>query len=216
MKNVNRAKPYISSLFFSCLVVAAPAFAGMKKWVDEEGNVHYGDRIPTQYLSKQHDTLNEQGLIVKTQKAMKTDAELSMEEETRKKKAEEDKLLLVEQRKQALRDRVLLDTFTTEKDIEIARDARLDALDSQLSLANTLIESDEKKLHKVQKRIKEIENTGRKVPDNLHKKVTAVSRQLENSYSFIEDKNIERQNILTNFDEDIKRFRELKSRKRNP
>lgn len=214
MINVNRVKPYISSLLFSCLVVTAPAIAGMKKWVDEEGNVHYGDRIPTQYLSKQHDTINEQGLIVNTQKAMKTDAELSLEEDARKKKAEQDKLRLVEQRKQALRDRVLLDTFTTEKDIEFARDARLDALDSQLSLANTLIESDEKKLKKVQQRIEQIESTGRKVPDNLHKKVTSVSRQLENSYGFIEDKNVERQNILDNFDADVKRFRELKSQKR--
>ncbi len=214
MKSVNRLKPYISSLFFSCLVLAAPAFAGLKKWVDEEGNVHYGDRVPAKYLSKQHDTLNEQGLIVNTKKAMKTDAEISLEEENRKKKAEEDKQRLVEQRKQALRDRVLLDTFTTERDIEIARDARLDAIDSQISLANTLIESDEKKLENVQQRIKDIEGTGRVVPENLHKKVTAVSRQLENSYGFIEDKNTERQNTLIKFDEDVKRFRELKSKKR--
>lgn len=213
MNSANRVKPYLSSLIFVCLILAAPAHAGLKKWVDEHGNVHYGDRIPAKYLSKQHETLNEQGLIINRSKAMKTDAEIAQEDEARKKKAEEDKIRLIQQRKQALRDRVLLDTFTTEKDIEIARDARLDAIDSQISLANTLIESDEKKLEKIQNRIKSIEKTGRKVPENLHKNVTSVSRQLENSYAFIEEKNTERDNTLSKFDEDVKRFRELKARK---
>ncbi len=193
--------------------LSQPAFA-LKKWVDEHGTVHYGDRIPPRYLKQEHQTLNEQGVVVQTKKATKTSEELAKEEQDRQKEAEFKKQQLIEQRKQALRDRVLLDTFTTEKDLEIARDARIEAIDSQISLAKTMIQNDEKNLNEVKTRISQIESSGRQAPENLHKKVTSVSRQLENNYSFIEDKTNERDKILQTFDEDVKRFRELKSRKK--
>lgn len=193
----------------SCLLILPAAEAGLHKWVDEHGQTHYGDRIPPKYMKKEHSTLNEQGVQLRTNKAMKTDEQIQDEENQRRIKAAEDRKRLIESRKQALRDRVLLDTFTTEKDLAIVRDERIEAIDSQISLAQTLINNDEKKLADVKQRIKEIEASGRKAPENLHKEVISVSRQLENNYAFIEDKTNERVSILETFDEDVKRFREL-------
>lgn len=193
----------------ACLMILPAAEAGLHKWVDEHGQTHYGDRIPPKYMKKEHSTLNEQGVQLRTNKAMKTEEQLQEEEEQRKLKIANDRKLLIEQRKQALRDRVLLDTFTTEKDLAIVRDERIEAIDSQISLAQTLIKNDERKLADVKQRIKEIEASGREAPENLHKEVLTVSRQLENNYAFIEDKNNERTNILETFEEDVKRFREL-------
>ncbi len=197
-------------LISASLTLTFPAHA-LKKWVDEHGNVHYGDRVPPQYLKKEHETLNEEGIVIRKAKARKSDEQIAEEERQREAKKEADKQRLIAQRKQALRDRVLLDTFTTERDLEIARDARIEAIDSQISLAKTLINKDEQKLQDVKDRIKSIEAGGREAPENLHKEVVAVSRQLENNYAFIEDKNNERQSTLDKFKEDVKRFRELKS-----
>ncbi len=201
-------------LVITGLGVAHPAHA-LKKWVDEHGTTHYGDRVPAKYLKQQHQTLNEQGVIVQTQKATKTKEQVAAEEMQRQKEAEAKKQKLIEQRKQALHDRVLLDTFTTERDLELARDARIDAIESQISLAKTMIQQDEKKLQEVKKKIQQIEDSGRTVPENMHKKVTSVSRQLENNFAFIEDKSNERTKIIETFNSDVKRFRELKSRPRN-
>jgi len=214
---MNKTKPFqhiLNVCLFACLSLAATQAYALKKWVDENGQVHYGDRVPPQYLSKQHSTLNEQGLTVRTKKALKTQEQLDQEEADRAAKAEADKKRLIEQRRQALHDRVLLDTFTTEDDLKLARDKRIEAIDSQISLAQTLIKNDEKKLVDVKRRIKEIEDSNRIVPENLHKEITSVSRQLENNYAFIEDKNNERATILETFDKDVKRFRELKSAKK--
>lgn len=181
----------------------------MKKWVDENGQVHYGDRIPAEYLRGEHSVINEQGIEVRKNQAMKTEEELKREAELLKHKQSEERKRRIEERKQALRDRVLTDTFTTENDLIIARDARVEAVDSQISLTKTLIEHDQQRLSDVQGRIKSIETSGREAPENLHKEVKSLSRQLENNEKFIEDRKNERQKIIDSFDADIKRFREL-------
>ena len=203
----------ITAIVFTNLLFISHADASMKKWVDERGQVHYGDRIPSKYLRGEHSELNNQGVVVNTSEKMKTSDELSKDAKKRKAIAEENKKKLIAARRAALRDRVLLDTFTTEKDLSIARDARLDSIDSQLSLAETLIKNDERKLADVKTRIDEIEKSGRDAPENLYKEVTSVSKQLENNYSFVEDKTNERAYIIESFKDDVKRFRELMKEK---
>jgi len=196
------------------LLVTPCTYAGLSKWVDEKGQTHYGDRVPSKYLSKEHSLLNEQGVTLRTSKALKTEEELTDEKKKKKLEATENTKRLIESRKKALRDRVLLDTFTTENDLTLARDARLDAIDSQISLAQTLIKNDKIKLSNVKSRIESIKKSGRDAPDNLHKEVISVGRQLENNYSFIEDKTNERIEILKAFKEDVIRFRQLKEEKK--
>lgn len=181
----------------------------MKKWVDEDGQVHYGDRIPPEYLRGEHSVINEQGIEVRKNAAMKTEAELKREAELLKHKQSEERKRQIEARKQALRDRVLTDTFTSENDLVIARDARVEAVDSQISLTETLVAHDKQRLSDVQSRIQSIEASGREAPANLYKEVKSLTRQLENNNKFIEDRKIERQKIIDSFDADIKRFREL-------
>lgn len=209
----HKFKLILSAVVLANLLLIPYAHAAMKKWVDEFGQVHYGDRVPFQYLRSEHSELNDQGVTINRSKKMKSEEEYSAEALQRKIQVIADKKRQLEERRAALRDRVLLDTFTTENDLMIARDARLDSVDSQISLANTLIKNDEKKLIDVKKRIKEIKDSGRKVPENLHKEVSSVSKQLENNRAFTEDKKDERAYIIESFDEDVKRFRVLMAAK---
>lgn len=206
-------KLILSSIILANLLITPYAHASMKKWVDEDGQVHYGDRVPFQYLRNEHSELNQQGVTINRSKKMKSERELSAEALQRRIQVIADKKRQLEERRAALRDRVLLDTFTVENDLMIARDARLDSVDSQISLAQTLIKNDNKKLADVKKRIKEIEASGRKAPENLHKEVNSVSKQLENNHAFTEDKKNERTYIIESFDKDVKRFRVLMAAK---
>jgi len=197
--------------FIASLLIPSSAYAGLSKWKDEKGQVHYGDRVPSEYLRKEHSLLNEQGVTVDTSEAMKTEEELSQEEARRKIERAENLKRIIVVRKQALRDRVLLDTFTSESDLTLARDARIEAIDSQISLAKTLITNDEQKLADVKGRIASLIKAGRKAPENLHKKVELVGRQIENNYIYVADKHKERKEILKTFEQDVLRFRELKA-----
>ncbi len=184
--------------------------AGLNKWVDENGQVHYGDRVPTKYLKKEREVLNDQGVVVKKYKARLSREDLLNRQ---KQRAEEVKQSAEEKaiaEQQALHDRVLLETFTTERDIVMARDARVDAVQSQISLTETNIQGYESRLQQIKKRIASIESSNRKVPENLRKEQVAISRQLETYYQYVETKTAEKQKIMESFDSDIKRFRVLR------
>ena len=203
-----------TAMMGALLAVLGPVHAGLNKWVDENGQVHYGDRVPAKYLKQERDVLNEQGVVVRKHEAMKTDEELAREKALKEKQAAETRVRMIEAKKAALRDRVLLETFTTEDDLIHSRDDRIEAVDTQILLTETIIKDNEKKLEALKKRITGIEKSGRKVPENLHKEQDAVSRQLETHYQYVETKSQEKQNIIDKFDEDIKRFRELMEEKK--
>jgi len=207
----------IKSLFTSsviCFLCASQcAFAGLNKWVDEKGNVHYGDRVPPSYLKKEHSLLSEQGVILRTTEAKKSEEELSAEQAERAIKQKSDTKRLIAERKQQLHDRMLLDTFTTEADLVRAIEARVDTVNSQIALAETLIKNDETLLNEVKLQIKSIENSGRKPPENLHKKIKTIGYQMEKNFAYIEDKTNERTEILQTLEKDIKRYRILMKKK---
>ena len=154
----------LSAVLMSC---AFSAQAKMYKWVDENGQVHFGDKIPPKYLVKQHEELNEQGVTTKVREAAKTPEEKAEEKrlERERKKAE-----ILEKRKKA-RDRVLLDTYTTERDLIVARDSRLDAVNSQIKLAETIISDSNKKIESMEKQVVQIKASNREVPIELYDRI---------------------------------------------
>lgn len=207
---MNSIRIYLTA---ALILASMSSYAALNKWVDEHGKVHYGDRVPSQYLKKDRQILSEQGVVVRRIEAKKTEEQLQEEQKSKSKESEAARKKMIEDRKKALRDRVLLETFTTERDLVIARDDRIGAVDSQIQLTESNIKDQEKKLEAVRKQITDIEKSGREVPENTRKEVVSVSRQLETYYQYVENKNIERNEIMKKFDEDIKRFRELKSGK---
>src|SRR5215468_3792805 len=84
------------------------------RWIDENGVVHYGDRLPPQYAKRESAILNKQGVEVGRTEAQKTPEQL----------AEEQRHTDVALR-QKQHDVFLLTTYTSVKDIEALRDERL-------------------------------------------------------------------------------------------
>ena len=195
-------------LMMSTLFVAN-AQAGLYRWVDENGAVHYGDKVPAKYLKKEHDELNEQGTTVK-----KHDRAMTANEKAEKNRQEaERKRLENEKRAQALRDRVLTDTYTTERDLVAARDARLDAIDSQLRLSKDIIESSKVKVTKTEQLIKRIKESGKMVPEVTYVKLEREKLQLATQQGVQQGHQIKREEVIEQFNGYIERFRELMAEK---
>ena len=195
-------------LMMSTLFVAS-AQAGLYRWVDENGAVHYGDKVPAKYLKKEHDELNEQGTTVK-----KHDRAMTAAEKAEKKREEaKRKRLENEKRAQALRDRVLTDTYTTERDLVAARDARLDAIDSQLQLSKDIIESSKVNVTKTEELIERIKKSGRMVPEVTYAKLEREKLQLATQQGVQQGHRIKREEVIEQFNGYIERFRELMAEK---
>ena len=192
----------------SALFVAS-AQAGLYRWIDENGAVHYGDKVPAEYLKQEHEELNEQGTTVK-----KHDRAMTADERAEKKKQEaQRKRLENEKRAQALRDRVLTDTYTTERDLVAAKDARLDAIDSQLQLSKDIIKSSKVKVKKTALLIENIKKSGKMVPESTYAKLEREKLQLATQKGVQQGHQIKREEVIEQFDGYIERFRELMSEK---
>ena len=195
-------------LMMSAIFVAS-AQAGMYRWVDENGAVHYGDKVPARYLKNEHQELNEQGTTVK-----KHDRAMTADERAEKKQQEaQRKRLENEKRAQALRDRVLTDTYTTERDLIAAKDARLDAIDSQLQLSKDIIESSKVKVDKTAELIERIKASGKMVPETTYAKLEREKLQLATQQGVQQGHQIKRDEVIVQFDGYINRFRELMAEK---
>lgn len=196
-------------LTISAVILFNPLVAQSKmyKWVDEEGNMHFGDRIPPKYQVKEHDELNEHGVTVKRREAAKT-AEQRAEEKRLEKERKKAEALAKKQRK---RDRVLLDTYTTERDLIVARDSRLDAVDSQIRLAESIIKDSNAKIKSMEERVAKIKASNRDVPPGLFQRIDNEKQQVE-VQSNVKGKNEERRDdIAAQFNGYIERFNTLKA-----
>lgn len=68
---------YKSLLPLLLLLMLNQAEAGLYRWVDENGEVHYSDVVPAQVSREGHSQLNNQGMVVKTWPPPPTEEELA-------------------------------------------------------------------------------------------------------------------------------------------
>jgi hypothetical protein len=191
----------LSVVLFSC---AFSAQAKMYKWVDENGQMHFGDKIPQKYLAKEHEELNERGMKVKHKEAEKNAQEKAEEqhlEQERKKAA-------LEAQKKKKMDRVLLDAYDSENDLIIARDSRLEAVASQIQLSEAIISESNTKIKSMEERVAEIKVSGREVPDNLYVSLDNERQQVATQTRVMQTHKKRSDEISEKYNDYIKRFRE--------
>lgn len=183
------------------------AQAVLYKWVDDEGRVHFGDRIPVQFQLKAHDEINQRGIVLKHREAAQTPEEKA---EARRLEEERKKIELAEKKKKQ-RDRVLLDTYTTERDLIVARDSRLEAVGSQVQLAETIISDSNKTIESLEKQVVQIKATNREVPTDIYQRIEIEKQQVK-VQDLVKQGHIKRRDEITaQFTDYISRFKVLKA-----
>jgi hypothetical protein len=197
-------------LFTVSAVILTCAFsvqAKMYKWVDENGQVHFGDRIPPKYLVKEHDELNELGVKTRHREAAKTPEQKA---EERRLEREQKKIELAEKKKKQ-RDRVLLDTYTTERDLIVARDSRLDAVNSQINLAESIISDSNNKIESMEQQVADIKASNREVPVDLYNRIDNEKKQVAVQTKVMQNHKKRSVEISEQFNGYIERFKVLKA-----
>jgi Domain of unknown function (DUF4124) len=173
------------------------------RWVDEQGVVHYGDNIPPQYASQDRTILNSQGIEVGHLDARKTP-----EEETAAARAREALM------KQKQHDAFLVSTYTSVKDIEGLRDARLDQLKGQRTAAEQYLESLRVRLTSLQSRALayrpySARKDAWRMPDDLAENLVRTVNELRVQSGALAAKSAEETALRAQFQADIERYREL-------
>ena len=181
--------------------------AKMYKWVDDEGQMHFGDKIPQKYQTKEHDVLNERGMTAKHREAAKTPEQIA--EDNRVK--EERKKAAREAEKKRKLDQVLLDAYDSERDLIVARDSRLDDIALQIQLAESNISASNKKIVSLEKQVAQIKASNRKVPANLHDSLKNERQQVAAQVKVVESNKKRSAEVTAKYDDYIERFRAAQS-----
>lgn len=195
-------------LLCSGLSLASIAEAGnLYKWIDDQGQIHYGDRIPPEYAKKERKTLNDQGIVVDTKARAKTPEEIAEAERLARLKAEEER----RQAEQAAKDKILLDTFSNEDEMIMTRNGKIEAIDAVIRITKGRIEKLGERLTTLTARAAHLERSGRTVPDELDTEIRSTRQQIRENKAYIAQKGVEQQAIRDQFETDIQRFRELQA-----
>ncbi len=197
-----------------CLLMAPAIFlAGSAlaerayKWVDEDGNVQYSNRLPPEAIQTEREVLNEQGRVIKVYKAPptpeeKAEAKRLAELEAKKKERAE---------KRAIHDRSLLATYSSKEDMLKAQDSKISMVQGLVQLTHSRIRSMQEHLLALTEEAASYERSGKELPFALQHQIKNLRDQITHNKEFSLDKQAEIEEIKKQFAFDLKRYEELTS-----
>ena len=197
------------TMMFFCftLLAVAPAAAQerMYKCVDAKGKVYYTQMPPPECLGRDTQELNKSGTLIRKNPAAisLTPAQEQAREAERRKKLEDEEKSREERRKNL----ALLNTYSSEKDIEESR-ARA------LAEAQTAIADTERSIEGAQKRHKELEAekefyVKKPMPFKLKQEIATNDIEIKNQIVLLDAKKKEISKINAKYDADKRRYIEL-------
>lgn len=214
--SVLTARAGVSSLTLAAVLAAvavlaaAAASAGPQgngrttfRWVDDQGVVHYSDEIPAPAAGKDREIMNAQGVPVRRLEGAKSPEEAAADARAR---------AAVIKEKQ--HDAFLVTTYTSVKDIEALRDARLEQLKTQRYAAEQYIDTLRGRLGTLQGRAMKYRPysagpAARRMPDDLAEDLVRTLNDMSTQSAALAHQSEEEAKLRQQFQADIERYREL-------
>jgi chromosome segregation ATPase len=182
----------------------AAAGAGMYKWVDDQGVVHYTDRIPAESVSKGATVLDKQGRSVKTiDPAPTAEQRRAIEVE-----AERQRELAKLDAERARRDRALTQSFSSEAEIDVARARAVSTMEAQLTTISAYIADMTRRKQDLESR--KAGYGTKPVPAALDNELNSVNEELARQTALLTQKKEALAAVGKKYDADKQRWQEIK------
>lgn len=195
----------------SLCLLAPLANAKLFKWVDEEGNVYYSDKVPPQHVERKREVINESGVRsvvvdeAKTKEALVAErkaAELRKQEEENLRKAEEYK-------------RNLLANYRDERDLIATRDRNIESIQVSINFVEANLAGLHFDLEALVKEAASYERSGKQTPKLLKTEIAETRGKIDEAETFIREKQAEQAAVRDHFNEDLELYRVLTGTQRN-
>jgi len=181
-----------------CVVFSLNAEAKLFKWVDNNGTTHYGETIPPEYANKDAVKL-EKGRIEKRED--KSAAQKAVQKDPVAEKA----------RIEAERhDNALINTYSSEKEIDLARDRNLQQVEARTGSFTTLLKSAQENEVALQKEAEGLTKQGRKIPNSLVEDLDEAKVRIAKLQGDLDNSLKENEAVKARYEADKVRYRELK------
>jgi hypothetical protein len=190
-------------IVFCTLLAAGPAAAQkLYKYVDENGHIRYTDRPPIDMTGRASEQLNSQGTVIKRTAPALTPEEIAAREAEERKKREAAAIAREETRK----NRALLATYPSVKDID---DARERALANNLESARQIklrIADLERRRVKLAEQTAPYKEKNKPLPSELQRESFEIESDLRAQSALLAVKQQEVAAINARYDEDKQRY----------
>ena len=176
-------------------------------WLDEEGLLHYGDKIPAQYADQPKQVVNEHGVTIGHIEGRKTEAQIAAE-----KVAAE---LAMQQELQLRADRALLSTYISVSEIEMHRDRRVELFQAQARVTELYLRNLRRRLDQLKGeagRFKPYSSDPRasSIDPSLVEEIDDTDSAIDRHEANLKKFRKEEKSIIDRFEGDIQRFMVLK------
>jgi len=190
-------------------LLAGAARAATYKWVDEKGVVHYTDKMPPEAVDKASVELNAQGIPVKKTDQVQTPEQRRAKEEEEARRREAAK----QQEEIVRRDRALVATYTSEAEIDLARNRSLQTINNAIQSSQAY--SEQLNMHKAEAEAKKNDAKG-KPTAALDRELESIESELARQAELVAQRQREANAIMAKYDADKQRWRELVAAKQVP
>jgi uncharacterized protein DUF4124 len=179
--------------------------AGMYKWTDEKGIVHYSDQMPSDAVNKGTTVLDKQGRAVKKIEPAPTGDQLKAKE------LEDERLKATARQRdeQQRKDMALLQSYTSEDEIEFARTRGISAVTAQIKAAEAYSADMVRRQQEIEKQKAAL--GGKTVPPALENELVSLTNELDRQTRLIAQKKDELASINARYDVDKKRWQDIRS-----
>lgn len=179
------------------------AAAATYKWVDDKGVVHYSDKVPPEAVTKGSQELSKEGIPLR-----KTEPVPTPEQRRAREAEEERKRALARQQDEAeRRDRALLASYTSEREIDLSRQRALATIEAVIESATHYSEQLIKRRAQVEQQRAGYRD--KPVPAVLEREYEGLNAELAKQTELLQQKRAERTATANRYDADRARWREL-------
>ena len=207
MMQRNAIATCVFALLGVCLAVGAlrAVAAGMYKWTDDKGVVHYSDQMPPEAVNKGTVVMDKQGRPVK-----KIEAAPTPEQQKAKELEDERQKAIARLRdEQTRKDQALLQSYTSEDEIEFARSRAISAVSIQIKSAENYTTELTRRQQELEKQ--KLALAGKPMPAALENELTGLNDELGRQSRLLALKKDELATISARYDIDKRRWQEIKA-----
>jgi chromosome segregation ATPase len=185
--------------------MSGAAHAAMYKWVDDQGVVHYSDKVPPEAVSKGATVLDKQGMPVKKIDPALTPEQIKAKEAADEEQRAKNKALA----DQARKDKALMQSYTTEQEIDVAKSRALATIDNQIKSAQAYSIDLTQRLEALKKR--KAAFGGKPAPADVERDLNTIDVELARQQALIQQKTEEIGTVTAKYDTDKKRWQDIKA-----
>jgi hypothetical protein len=188
---------------------SAPSDTGkIKKCQDTAGQWHYGDKADEACSQSKIIEINKRGVETKQIAAPLTPEEIQAKEG--EKQAQQQKAQADAER--ARKDKILVSSYANENDLNAMRDRKLGEIDMQIRGSQETLTAQQTSLARLEAKAKDEGSGGKPVSAQTQTGIDKTRAVIAKQEIFIQTKQQEREKVNQQFQADLERFRQLKTR----